>query len=205
MKVTTFDDRDIPLEDDVILFRQKPNPILYCIEATRIVLLYILCLSIVLVFLLHFARGAPIAFLVKLTLVLDCILFGIFISLLLLVASGIEFILTSKHAVIRFKPFGVGNRRLSIPIKDVASVEVRSYGPRYGSAYLERCGTGYNASPLRSISVKRVQDGASIWLSLPWSSPALAGFYGFRNYDAFASLICQLASSSGRVSASRSL
>jgi hypothetical protein len=81
-------------------------------------------------------------------------------------------------------------RYWSIPIEDVASVEVRTYGQQYGSVYLERCKAGRGEPRRRPINIKT--GNASIWLSLPSSWPALVGFYGFRNFDAFANLIVGL-------------
>ena len=194
LKVTLFDDCSLRFEGDAIVFRQKPNAILYCIEAMRGFLLLLLVMSVALILLLHIAGRAPIAFLVELAFFIDCFFFAILIVVLMFVALNMEFILTNKHVIVRFSPFGVGDRRLSIPIEDVASVEVRGYGPRYGSAYLERYGTDDKASRLRPVNLKRVQGNTSIWLSLPLSWPAGAGFYGFRNYNTFASLIVSLRS-----------
>jgi hypothetical protein len=187
VKLVSFDDHGPLSEDDAIIFREKPNPILYGIEAARVPLLFMVCLNIAQGLILHMTRGASIVFLVKLTLSLDCILFGLFIFVLMLIALGAEFILTDEDAIIRV---GIYARYWSIPIEDVASVEVRTYGQQYGSVYLERCKAGRGEPRRRPINIKT--GNASIWLSLPSSWPALVGFYGFRNFDAFANLIVGL-------------
>lgn len=186
--MTVFKDEGEPPDGDAIIFRGKPNPILYWIEAPRMIVLPLLCLNVVVGALLHITRGAPVVFLVELTFLLDCILCGISILVMMLGTIGMEFLVTKDTAIVRFSPLGIGNRRFSIPIEDVAGIEVRSYGPRYGSVYLER----YEASARLNRNVKRARGNGSIWLSLPWSWPPFVGFYGFRNYNQFAELIVSL-------------
>jgi hypothetical protein len=192
--VTVFNDEGAPPEGDVIIFREKPNPILYGIEATRMIVLPLLCLNVALVVLLYIARGAPILFLVKLNLLLDIVLFGIFILAMAPAAVSLEFVVTRKDAIVRFAPFGVGARRFSVPIEDIEGIEVRSYGPRYGSVYLGRYQAGHGSSRQQPIHVKKAPGDASAWTSLPWSWPPMAGLYGFKNYNQFADLIVSLRS-----------
>ena len=130
---------------------------------------------------------------VELTAIIDIVLFSIFILVLLPVVFGIEFVVTKKDVIVRFSPFGIGARRLSVPIGErggIAEIEVQRYGPRYGSVYLKRYG-----SVRRPMAIRKVQDNASPWTSLSWSWPTpMVGFYGFRNYDQFADLIVSLRS-----------
>jgi hypothetical protein len=183
-----FNDEPAPWEGDVPLFREKPSAFLYLIEATRMVAVIVLLFSVVLVLLLFVLKGAPILFLVELTAIIDIVLFSVFILILTPVAFGMEFVVTKEDVIVRFSPFGIGARRLSVPVGDIAEIEVRGYGPRYGSVYLKRYG-----SARRPTTIKKVQDNASPWTSLPWSWP-MAGFYGFKNYDQFADLIVGLRS-----------
>jgi hypothetical protein len=194
VKATMWDTRGPLFEDDVIIFQQRPNPILYSIEATRIVFVFVLCFNVAQGLLLHFAKGAPLVFLVKLTLLLDCILLGVFIVLVMLRALSTVFILTNKDAIVRLSPFGAGFRQFSVPIEDIASIEVRNYGPLHGSVYLNLSDSSRRGSIRRDINLNNVERGGSIWLSLPWSWPPLIGFYGFREYETFASLIGSLRS-----------
>jgi hypothetical protein len=186
--VTMFNDEAAPWDGDLIIFREKPSAFLYVIEATRMIAVLLLCLNVVLVLLLYTTKGAPILFLVELTVILDIVLFSIFILALMPVVFSMEFVVTKKDVIVRFAPFGIGARRLSVPIEDIAEIEVRGYGPRYGSVYLKRYGS------LRwPMVVRKVQDDASPWTSLPLSWP-MAGFYGFKNYNQFADLILRLRS-----------
>ncbi len=147
-----------------------------------------LAMSVVLVPLLFVLNRAPILFLVELTVIIDIFLFSICILVLVPVAFGIEFVITKKDVIVRFSPFGIGARRLSVPIGDIAEIEVQRYGPRYGSVYLKRYG-----SVRRPIAIRKMQDNASPWTSLSWSWPTpMVGFYGFRNYDQFADFIVSL-------------
>jgi hypothetical protein len=187
-----MDDHGPPSEDEVIKFREKPNAFLYSLEATRAWILFMLCFNVVQVLLLHFAKGAPIAFMVKLTLLIDCVLFAIFVVAVMLRALGITFIATNKNVIVRFTPFGGAAREVSIPIEDIKSIEVRCYGTRYGSVNLERYKDLYEALPRRPVNLKERQGWGSIWFSLPWGWPPLIGFYGFKNYGAFARLIVDL-------------
>jgi hypothetical protein len=190
MKAVIMDDHGPLSADEIIKFQEKPNAFLYALEATRICIPFLLCFGVVQVLLLHFAKGVSVAFLAKLTLLVVCMMFPIFFLVVMLIAFCLVFIVTSKSVIVRISPFVGESRQMSIPIEDVESIEVRKYGPRYGSVYLVRYKDLYEALSWRLVDVKRAQ--ASIWFSLPWGWPPLTGFYGFRNYDAFARLIIDL-------------
>lgn len=188
MFVTRFNDDDVTSEGDLI-FRERPNMILYWIEATRVIILGLLCMDVGLVTLLHIAKGAPIIFLIELTVLLNFILFSIFVVVLMLATLKMEFLITLGNVVVRYSPFGVGRRSLSIPVTDVAAIELRRYGSRYGSVYLKRSSEA--AGQGSSVPVTKVSD-ASAWTSLPWSWPPMVGFYGFEKYREFAEAIVRL-------------
>jgi hypothetical protein len=168
-------------EGEVITFRQKPNPFLYSLEATRIWILFLLGLSLVQIVVLHLARGAPLIFMVELTFLIDCVMFAIFIVAVILIALGVEFIVTNKRVVIQV----YARVRLTIPVEDIKGIEVRCYGQQYGSVYLDRYNDAYEKLPHRPIDLTKKRGWASIWFVLPWSLPPLTGFYGFRNYELF--------------------
>ncbi|TYL87946.1 hypothetical protein [Bradyrhizobium cytisi] len=94
MKTLVLDKRASLSSDDVVVFHQKPNVILYSFEASKLILLFILGLNVVQVFGLHLLRHASLIFLVKLTLLIDSLLLPIFFIIVLLIASGLTFIVT---------------------------------------------------------------------------------------------------------------
>lgn len=190
MRAVIFDDHGPISEGEVVKFREKPSALLYGFEATRVFVLFFMCFGVIQVLLLHFAKGASLTFLTKLVLLVGCMAFLVFLLVVVLIAFGIVFIVTSDRVIVRIALLGASCRELSIPIEDIKSLEVRRYSPRYGSIYLERYKDLYETLPRRPVTLK--QGRASIWSSSPMSWPPLTGFYGFRNYDAFARLIVDL-------------
>jgi hypothetical protein len=192
MRPVMMDVRGPLSEDEVVNFQERPSALLYSLEATRIFIPFLVFLGAVQALLFHAAKGLSIVFLIKLVLTICCLLFPIFFALVMFIALRTTFIVTNRGVVIRISQFGGNVRQLQIPIEDIKSVEVRRYGPRYGSVYFERYKDLYEALPRGSVNVKDDLGRASIWFSLPWGWPPLAGFFGFRNYDAFARLIVDM-------------
>ena len=126
-------DRGSMSVDEVVKFRTRPNPLLYSLEATRIYFAILMFVSILAIPLLYLAKGVSITFLVELLFLTNCALFVIFFVAVALKALGIAFVVTNKRVIVQ-APLG---SRVSIPFKDIKSVEVRCYGPRYGSVYFE--------------------------------------------------------------------
>ena len=182
MKVTVLDDCDPPPASESVEFVARPNAILYTFEATRIVVLFLVAFNILQILVLFLWKGLSLVFLLKLTLLADCILFSIFALVIVFLATGLTFILTRKDVIIRFAPFGRAVWHLCVPIEDIDLIEVRTYGRRYGSMYLRRYDRR-RASVASTQGEKPGEEygGPSAWLSLPWSWPPLIGFYGFRN------------------------
>jgi hypothetical protein len=181
-------DDDLSSDGETVRLKAKPNAFLYALEATRIWLLIVLCIAAVLALCIHLANGLPIAFLALLALVICCVLYLIFLAVVIFRALGMVFVITNKTVIARLSVMERTLYQVSIPIESIKRIEVRCYGPRYGSVYLERYTDLDDVTP-RTINLKTRPGWASIWFSLPWSWPPLTGFYGFRNYDAFAKLI----------------
>lgn len=190
MKTLVLDKRAPLSSDDMVVFHQKPNVILYSFEATKIIILFIVGLNVVQVVGLHFLRHASLIFLVKLTLLIDSLLLPIFLFVVLLIASGLTFIVTRTDVGIRFRPFGIEAWHLCVPIQEIESVRVGTYGTNYGSVYLSRRPRGAQASA--SMDFLGAQAPGTAWLSMPWSWPPLVGFYGFRHYDQLVHFILEL-------------
>jgi hypothetical protein len=172
-------------EDEVVLSQAKPNPILYSLEASRATILAMLGLSAFLIPLLMFTKGSPLLFLLKLVAVLDLIAFSIFFLAVALIARGLTFVLTNKAILVR-----TSRLQLGVPVEEIKSVEIRSYGAEYGSVYLERY-----SGPSEMIAGKSIELGkqsGSIWLAVPSSKPQLFGFLGFKSFDNFGRMIVDL-------------
>jgi hypothetical protein len=177
-------DRGDPLStDEVVEFQAKPNVILYALEAPRIVLLFIIGLNIMQICAIHFWKGTSLVFLLKLTLLIDFMLVSIFLLLVMLTAAGLTFVATRTDVGIRFMPFGIAAWRVFIPIEDIKSIEVRTYGRHHGSVYFDRLEQSTRGAQPKAIDLLGGSANDTAWLSLPWSWPPLIGFYGFRNYD----------------------
>ncbi|MGY2806072.1 hypothetical protein [Bradyrhizobium sp. USDA 4506] len=172
-------------EDEVVLSQAKPNPFLYSWEASRAAILSMFGLSAFLIPLLMFTKGGPLIFLLKVVALLDLIVFSIFLLIVVLLARGLSFVLTNRNVRVR-----AGHQWLGVPLEEIKSVEVRSYGSEYGSVYLERY-----IDPLEMVAGKSIELGkqsGSIWLAVPRSQPRLFGFLGFKNFDDFGRMIVDL-------------
>jgi hypothetical protein len=196
---------------ETIKLAVKPNTFLYALEATRI---YLVMMSFVFLLIpyLHFKEGVPMGRLTLLVVMLYlggyCILF----TAAVILARGLDFIITTKRVILRSSVIGRKSDKISIPIKSIKSVEVRCYDAQHGSVYLKcrqalpddglppdifSCSHPTSLHPsvdqsLRLASLTVKSGWASIWLSTPSSSPSLTGFYGFKHCDAFATLIVEL-------------
>jgi hypothetical protein len=169
-------------------------------------------MSAMLVLLFLFAllkTGVPIALATRIAL----IVYGISCLMLLvgvmIAARCMVFMITNKRVIVRTSVMGKIRDKISIPIDAIESIEVRCYDERHGSVYLNCYETLPDhvsrpdiADDPRAVSlhgsVKQprppaspaVRSGrASIWFSIPSST---AGFYGFRHFDTFATLIAGL-------------
>ncbi|QOZ54656.1 hypothetical protein [Bradyrhizobium sp. CCBAU 53338] len=176
-------------EDEVVLSEAKPNPFLYSWEASRAAILSMLGLSAFLVVVLMLTKGGHLIFLLKVLALLDLIVFSIFLLLIALLARGLSFVLTNRNIRVR-----AGRKWLGVPLEEIKSVEVRSYGTQYGSVYLERY-----SDPLEMVAGKSIELGkpsGSIWLAVPRSQPQLFGFLGIKNFDDFGRTIVDLRNAS---------
>lgn len=170
---------------DTILFEVKPNPFLYALEASRALIVALFALSVFLVAALMIIKGGPLLFLLKVVSLLDFIFVSVFFLAVLLIACSLSFVLTDRNVVVR-----AARARLCVPLDEIKSVSVRSYGAEYGSVYLERYRDALEKVSCKSVNL-RPQSG-SIWLSMPRSRPQLMGFLGFRDFSKFASMIVDL-------------
>jgi hypothetical protein len=142
-------------------------------------------LSAFLILMLMLTKGGSLLFLLKVVAVLDLIVFSIFLLVVVLLARGLSFVLTNRNVLVR-----TNGQQLGVPLEEIKSVEVRSYGTEYGSVYLERC-----SDPLETVAGKSIELGkqsGSIWLAVPRSQPQLFGFLGFKNFDDFGRMIVDL-------------
>jgi hypothetical protein len=202
--------------DEMIKFRAKPNVILYAFEASRFYLVLTLGIALAVMPLAYFRTGLPIGgLMLRIVFSVYAVMSVIFLMLVTLLALCVEFIVTNKRAIVRVALVRV-NDNISIPLESIRAIEVRSYSARYGSVYFD-CdeasppiglqfddGLGSQTSDhLRSASfgpvVGRARRVANLivkpgraWLSMPSTSPALSGFYGFRQFETFANLILEL-------------
>jgi hypothetical protein len=204
--------------DEVVKFRIKPNVFLYTFEASRFYLVLFLGIAFAVMPVAYLKTGLPIGgLMLRIVLSVYGVLSIIFLVLVALIALCVEFIVTNRRAIVRLTLGGV-NDNVSIPLESIRTIEIRSYGKRYGSVYFDRDealppdglqfydGTSSQTSDyLRAASfspavarTRRVanlvvrQGRALAWLSMPSTSPALSGFYGFRQFDTFANLILEL-------------
>ena len=202
--------------DEVIKFRAKPNVFLYAFEASRFYLVLTLAIAFAVMPLAYFKTGLPIGgLMLRVVFSVYAVMAVIFFILVVLLALCVEFIVTNKRAIVRVALVRVSDN-VSIPLETIRTIEVRSYGARYGSVYFDRGeallpngfrsddGLGSPASnhlrsasfgpaigPARRVANLIVKPGKA-WLSMPSSSPALSGFYGFRQFDTFVNLVVEL-------------
>jgi hypothetical protein len=196
-------------DGETVRLQVKPNAFLYALEASRFPLLM---MSAMLALLFAFAllkTGVPIALATRIALIVYGISCLMLVVGVMIAARCMVFMITNKRVIVRTSVMGRIRDKISIPIDAIESIEVRCYDARHGSVYVN-C---YETSPdhvsrsdisndTRSVSlhgsVKQprppaspaVRSGrASIWFSIPSST---AGFYGFRHFDTFATLIVGL-------------
>ena len=176
--------------DEIVRLKVKPNVLLYAFEASRYYFVVTLAILLVLIPVIHFETGLPIGgLMLKIVLTTYCVLLSIFFALVLFVAHCMEFIVTSKKVIVRASLMGRVKDNISIPIRSIKTIEIRSYNARYGSVYFKCDGT----SPLGRTAKLVARSGwVPIFWSMPSSSPPLSGFYGFRHFHALAKLVAEL-------------
>jgi hypothetical protein len=195
---------DRAADDEMILFEAKPNAFLYALEATRFgfVMLAFLFAYVP----LGYFKGWPIKFTTLMALFSYCVCNIVLFLGTAFIACQLVFVVTNRRAVVRFSFWGKTIDRVSVAIKAVNRIETNSYDATCGSVYLKSLKTltpensedGERESRLsttpqtskwpNAVPIKRT---GSIWRSMPLSSPPLYGFYGFKRFDAFASLISE--------------
>jgi hypothetical protein len=206
------------MTDEVIKFRIKPNVFLYTFEASRFYLVVTFGIAIAVMPVAYFKTGLPIGgLMLQIVLSVYGVMSVIFLIFATLFALCVEFIVTNKRAIVRLALGGI-NDNVSIPLESIRSIEIHAYSTRYGSVYFNRddalspeCIQFHDGSRLQisnemraaslSPAVGRSRPVANLivkpgrawaWLSMPSTSPALSGFYGFRQFDTFANLILEL-------------
>jgi hypothetical protein len=192
------------IEDETVRLWVKPNPFLYALEATRIYFLITVFLFAVIQAV--YARGLPLYIAIKIAV--TCYFFGhfIFFMVTVLLACCVVLIVTDKRVLVRVSFIWTVDS-VAIPIQDIEQIEVRSYGARYGSVYIDYSDASRSSlspdflhneplqmSKARSRRARLVLKpcGLPIWLSAPFTRPQLRGFYGFKQFDEFARLILDL-------------
>jgi hypothetical protein len=198
--------------DEIIRLRAKPNPWLYALESTRAYFLFFLVMAVAINFLPILKKRIGIDVLALIAeLTTYAVLMGIFYLCVAAATRSSELIIAQERVIVRQSMAGKTRDMISVPIEEIASVEVRSYGDRFGSIYLKRNARADGRSRWRSTATlpdnpTPTIDGQSpqpasmtnrggpfwIWLSMPTTSPPLVGFYGFSQYREFAKLIVDL-------------
>jgi hypothetical protein len=204
MQVTT------EVDDEVILFEEKPNVILYALEASRIGFLIAAVAVFVGILVIYFKRlHVSVVHLAELEL------FGYILGNLCFFFAAVSkacfltIIATNRRAIVRFSGWGMATTDgISIAIEAIRRIETNSYGATYGSVYLEsdeephredsRSGEHVFSEQLApqyisdktgdvAIPIKRT---ISIWRSMPFGY-RLYGFYGFKRFDEFANIVSE--------------
>jgi len=174
------------------LLTEKPNVFLYALEATRLPFLSLFALVLILGLMFRIRTDQlPVEVMVRIVLVLyggGCFLFFWYVALL---ARNIELLVTDKRVAVRLTIFGYSRDKISIPLSLIEGIETRTYNGHYGSVYFTRFDPTTDFPPRSSAKLTTRTDCASFWLSMPLSSPPLTGFYGFKNFEAFANLVSQ--------------
>jgi hypothetical protein len=175
--------------EEIIKIRTKPNAFLYASEALRLFFVSALAITLVLLPVAHLRTGLPIAgLMLRIALTVYCTFACFFFVFVFFLACCTEFIVTDKRVIVRRTLIGRMCDKISIPIESIVTVELRSYSAYYGSVYF----IWDQAVRTRRIANLVVKRGwAAAWLSMPSTSPALSGFYGFRDFDGFAKLILE--------------
>lgn len=181
--------------DEIILFTEKPNALLYALEVTRHNLLFwSIAGAAPLVVTLIYTEGSLLSA-GNLTLVT----YGVIGVFLLIVAFGtarcLTFVVTSKRAIVRVSLWRATIDGLSIAIDTVKRIEINSYSATYGNVYLIADRTAASetfktSQPELTESTAVVKRTASLLGSIRnW--PRLLGFYGFKGADQFTNIIIE--------------
>jgi hypothetical protein len=198
-------------DGETIKLKVKPNAFLYALEASRLPLLMMLALLAPLFAFALLKTGVPIGLATRMTLIVYGIGCVMFLAGVMIAARCMVFMITNKRVIVRTSVLGKISDKISISIGSIESIEVRCYDARHGSVYLNctktlpdhvsRSDIPDDTRPVslhgpvkqpRPLASPKVRSGrASIWFSTPSS---LAGFYGFRDFDTFATLIVGLRS-----------
>ena len=194
---------------EMIRLEVRPNAFLYALEASRIYLVIVLAMVILLFPYAVLKSGVPIGLATRLALTVYGLTGFIFFVGMMIASRCMAFLITNKSVIVRMSVMGRISDRISIPIESIESIEVRCYDAQHGSVYI-KCGealpdldsrsdisddarTASLHGPLkqpRQLASPIVRSGlASIWFSIPSGA---VGFYGFRHYNAFATLIVDL-------------
>jgi hypothetical protein len=197
-------------DDEVVLFEAKPNVLLYALEATRIGFL-ITAVAMFAGLLIVYFKGLHVSVVSAILLGLILYVIGNFCLFLaaVLKAHFFTIIATNRRAVVRFSGWGMATTDgVSIAIEAITRIETNSYGATYGSVYLESDEASRSKSSRNSehtFSEQRVSPYISdepsvvalpfkrtfsIWRSMPFA-PRLYGFYGFKRFDEFASIVSE--------------
>jgi hypothetical protein len=197
-------------DDEVILFEERPNVFLYALEATRIGFL-IGAVAVFAGLLVIYSKGLHVSVVHLAFLELIGYVLGMFCFFLAGVFKACFFtiIATNRRAVVRFSGWGMATTDgVSIEIEAITRIETNSYGATYGSVYLKSDEASRHKSSRSSehafseqrvppyisdepsdlaVPIKRT---VSIWRSMPFT-PRLYGFYGFKRFDGFASIVSE--------------
>jgi len=204
--------------DEAIKFRIKPNVFLYALEASRFYLVVTFGIALAMMPVAYLRTGLPIGgLMLRIVFSIYGLMSIILLAFAALFALCAEFIVTNKRAIVRLTLAGVYDN-VSIPLESIRTIEIRSYSTRYGSVYFNcddassldglesndesqlQISDDLGGEPFSAI-VRRSRHVASLivkpsralaWLSMPSTSPALSGFYGFRQFGTFANLILEL-------------
>jgi hypothetical protein len=191
--------------DEIVLFTEKPNALLYALEVTRHNLLFWSAAGgIPLICTLIYTQGSLLS--AGVLVLITYFLLGLFLLIVAFVtACCLMFVLTNKRAIVRFSFWRMTTDGLSIAIETVRCIEIYSYGATHGNVYLNSDKTSPRENSKSSepqpeatrrasnelaeapVPIKRT---ASLWGSMSnW--PRLLGFYGFKGFDEFANIISE--------------
>jgi hypothetical protein len=196
-------------DGETVRLKVKPNAFLYALEASRFPLLMMFAMLALLFLFALLKTGVPIVLATRIALIVYVLSCFVLLVGVMIAARCMVFIITNKRAIVRTSVMGKISDKISIPIEAIESIEVRCYDARHGSVYLnchntlpDRVSRSDISGDTRPVSLHgpvgqpgplagpALRSGrASIWFSTPSS---LAGFYGFRHFDTFATLIVGL-------------
>jgi len=111
------------------------SPFLYAFEASRYYLVVTLGIAFAVMPVIYLKTGLPIGgLMLRIVLSVYGVLSIIFLILVGLLALCVEFIVTSKRAIVPVALIRV-NDNVSIPLELIRTIEIRSYSALYGSVY----------------------------------------------------------------------